>query len=136
MLPYLGSDPKSGVAPYDCRTCRDPDATVGYMPDEVRAGWHCGWMDRNEWTALTLTPDMFEGGLEMPDGTACDVCPGYLRLLPQVSEAREACWALRKNVLPVYFPDASDVLLEAAKVLDQSFAEYEARRLAENASKQ
>jgi hypothetical protein len=93
--------------------------------------WHCGWLSREEWTAQYFTDtSAFGGAWEMPDGTACDQCPGYLAQLPQVQEAEAVVWALRKGVLAIYHPDASAVLLEAARLLEASYSQVEAQRLA------
>lgn len=132
MLPYLAKD-KDGVAVFDCTTCRDPSARVGYQDPSIRAAWQCGWMAPEERSLNALTPDMFDGGFAFDDGTCCDICPGYLAQLPQVAEAADATWALRKNVLPLYFDDPSALLLDAVKVLDQSYSAYEGRKIAEGA---
>ena len=73
MLPYLAADPKTGAAPFACASCRDATAGSGYMPEEVRRSWHCGWMPREEWTALALEPTMFDDGFRLEDGAVCDV---------------------------------------------------------------
>lgn len=68
------------------------------------------------------------------DGTCPDVCPGWLARLPQMNEARQTVWALRKNALSMYCPDPPAVLLEAARVLDESYDVYEAKRAADRAN--
>jgi hypothetical protein len=71
----------------------------------------------------------------MPDGSACDQCPGYFTQLPQIREAQEACWALRKGVLTVYYPDPPAVLLEAIKLADHAWSQDEARKMAQAGNK-
>lgn len=129
MLPYIKSD-----EPFDCLACQDPESKV-FMPPEVRAGWHCGWMERDEWTHFTIERGELEGNFVLPDGGHPDICPGYLAALPQMREAASALWALRKNVLSEYHPNPSSLLLDAVKQLDQSYAAYEAKRTAEAGAK-
>lgn len=130
MLPYLAKD-KDGVGVFDCSTCRDPSARIGYQDPSTRAAWQCGWMLPEERTTSALTADMFDGGFAFDDGAACDLCPGYLAQLPQVAEAADATWALRKNVLPLYYDQPSALLLDAVRLLDQTYSAFEARKIAE-----
>lgn len=130
MLPYLSPDPKTGIAPFDCRTCRDETSPVGYMPPEVRSSWHCGYMPEEEWTSPSLDAQSFDGGFAMPDGSACNLCPGWIVAFPQVREAQEATWALRNQVLREYFPEPTALQLDAAREMDAAYKLLEARRLA------
>jgi hypothetical protein len=110
---------------------------MGYQTEDTRRSWHCGFMDPSEWTTqYHCDPGAFDGAWAMPDGSACDQCPGYLTQLPQIQEAEAAVWALRKGVLPIYHPDASAVLLEAARLLDTAYSLHEAKRMAASAAKQ
>lgn len=88
-------------------------------------------MPEEEWSAMALPADMFHGEFALEDGSCCDLCPGYLATLTQVAEVSEATWALRKQVLPLYYEEPSALLLEGVQILDQSYSRYEARSLAE-----
>ena len=116
------------MSTFDCTPCRE-DPSSGGMPLDTRRGWHCGWLEREEWTTYQLDAKLFDGAFTFPDGAVCDTCPGYLSQLPQMREATRATWALRKGVLPVYYPDAPAVLLDAVEIIDGAFAAYEARQM-------
>ena len=128
-------DPKTGIAPYDCDGCRDPDSQV-YQTEDTRRSWHCGFLPREEWTTQYHNdPNAFDGAWEMPDGSACDQCPGYVARLRSVREAIDATWALRRGVLTLYHREPSALLLDALRVADHAFSQREAR-MAANAGKQ
>jgi hypothetical protein len=116
-------------------SCQDENAERGYQTLDTRRSWHCGFLPPEEWTAHYWNdPNAFDGAWRMPDGSACDGCPGYFTQLPQIREAQEACWALRKGVLAIYYPDAPAVLLEAAKIADIAHSNHEAMRMAKTGS--
>lgn len=100
------------------------------MSDAVRRSWHCGWLPREEWDpAYAFKDGLFDGAFTADDGTVCDTCPGWLEAMPAIREAGRATWALRKNVLPQYYPDPSAVLLDAVQVIDTAFANFEVRQI-------
>jgi hypothetical protein len=103
--------------------------TEGGQSIEVQRSWHCGWLPRAEWTRHVLPADLFDGAYALPDHTPCDVCPGYLGVMPQIKEAAAATWALRKGVLSTYHPHPSAVLLDAVQMIDAAFTSWERRQL-------
>jgi hypothetical protein len=121
---------KHGTSAFDCTSCQRPQQDGG-MALDVRRSWHCGWLEREEWSEpyAFAADNLFDGAFTMPDGSQCDVCPGYLAELPQMKEAARATWALRKNVMATYYPAPPAVLLDAVEIIDGAFSAYEAKQI-------
>lgn len=83
-------------------------------------------MDRDEWREPRDV--MFIRNRDEPwDG---ETCPGYLVAQPQIHEAKAAAEARKSGCLPLYFPNATAPLLEAARLLQGAYAKYEADEIA------
>jgi len=118
-------DEDTGRAPFDCGSCMDPGADVGYVEERVRASWHCGWMPKEDWAP---------GKADLPEAFGntpydCDVCPGWLVRQPIVTEIMQA-HALAK--LHLFNGDeAAEVVVEGVGEASRSIEAYQAWAMAE-----
>ena len=115
MLPWVLPTSDNPSPPFaDCNKCKR-------MVDAgTRRAWHCGWMDKGEWSAVQELPPALKS-----DDPEIDVCPGWLCCQPAVQEAAHAYSARRDGVLETYYPDPPAALLEAVDICTQAFNRYE-----------
>jgi hypothetical protein len=126
VTPYLSPDSKTGVAPFDCRTCPDDgDANT-------RRCQHCGHLDPSRW-APGPAPVLAEGlDLNLDEHgqpVTSWVCPGYLARLPAVIEGGHATMAFRSGELSTFYPDPPAPLIDAVSILSSAFNQYEADQI-------
>lgn len=86
-------------------------------------------MDESKWTKAELPPEI--GG----EPYEVDVCPGWLTRQPSVIEGAKAYSAMKVGELSTYYPDAENVVLEAAMVANQAFNLKECERIKNGAKK-
>lgn len=89
----------------------------------MRRTWHCGYLDREEWLPSELPKVIGDVTYD------CDVCPGWLVRQPAIAEAAEAGSAYDKGQIGVVFPDAPNLLIEAAILASRSFASHQLYRI-------
>jgi hypothetical protein len=110
-------DPERGSkGKLHCPTCKDSTGPA------TRAGLHCGWMDRKEWTPG-------RDGLPASFGDepyTADVCPGWLMYHPEVIAGAQAADAYEQNALHLYDPRGSNVTYELAQLGRRSLNLYRA----------
>jgi hypothetical protein len=109
----------------------DPEAGVEYQRDEIRAAWHCGWMEKSEWTGKSpCVPSMF-GDEPYKE----DVCPGYLMAQPLVGEIVVAHRAFEKGNWSSMYPNASNALCEGVEWFSACIDAYQNYQIRESSKK-
>lgn len=124
VLPRLLPSDEAPDGRFNCDTCM---ATV---PENIRVGLHCGYVDRDAWRWPAELPARI-GSVDYD----CDYCPGYVARSPAVIEAASAYAAYEKGSFSDFFPDAASSLHEAVMVAASAFNSYEVERIKEASKK-
>lgn len=106
----------------------DPEAGVEFQRHDTRAAWHCGYMDRDEWTgAKPDVPPVFKWDQ--------DVCPGYLIDQPLIGEIVVAHRSFDKGNWDSFYPNAPNVLCEGVEWFSSCIDSHQARLIREASDK-
>jgi hypothetical protein len=120
VLPWLLPDPDSpsGNGIFNCPTC------IEHTGPATRAGMHCGYMPRTEWTAdrdglpTQIGPDKYE----------VNICPGWLVRQPAVQDGARAWTAWSKSALPSFDPRGLAIVYDCVEIFDRSMNLMQAER--------
>lgn len=93
------------------------------LPDALRATYHCGYMEKKQWTAIDL-PKSFDGEVYN-----LDVCPGWVVRQPAVVEAATAYDAYEHGEFTNFYPNTPNSLVEAVQAMGRSLKTNEAFRM-------
>jgi hypothetical protein len=117
----MGPDKQTGVRPFNCIACQDPES-LQFLDETTRRAWHCGWLSEEEWLCEVA---------EFPSHAnyTGDVCPGRLMSLPIVREAEIAVIAFRAGQLSVFYPGREAAVLIATMELNSAVSQYEREQL-------
>lgn len=100
------------------------------MDPVIRRSWHCGYLERGEWSEPYEGPTHLAG-----EPFELEVCPGWLVRQDPVIEASQAAAAFDKGELATFFPDPPNGLVDAALAAAQSFNAYQSAKIKEQREK-
>ncbi len=130
LLPWLvPTDDNYGHPPFNCETCQNPGSPIGYQPEEIRRSWHCGYMERAEWTKYEGPKefgDIEQRPIELdPEGP----CLGWIVRQPAIIDAAQTHIAFKNGALGIFYPDPPKTVLDAAQHMTAAWNGYEAYRM-------